>query len=97
MPTIICAVLYGLSDALRIYDEICQRSQRFIPTCLHHNIIIVVIRFVHVMVLNCARDASLGQYDFTVSDFLTEIFDVNDTVDSITVCPNVSVCARLNS
>ena len=82
-------ILHGLSGDIPIFDEICKRSLHFIVNCLHHSC--DLIRFFAWHGITGARGTSLfGRnvntcsvwYNFTVSEFLAGIVDVNAVVIS---------------
>ena len=80
-------ILYGLSGDLPIYDEICKRSLHFVATCLHHSCDLISFFARHG--ITCARGTSIfgrnittcsARYNFTVSEFLAGIVDINAVV-----------------
>jgi len=80
-------ILHGLSGDIPIFDEICKRSLHCIVTCLHHSC--DLIRFFAWHGITGARGTSLFgrnvntcsvRYNFTVSEFLAGIVDVNAVV-----------------
>ena len=74
-------ILYGLSGDIPIFDEICKRSLRFIVTCLHHSCDLGLISYFawHDVVLVIEMSMSV-RYNFTVSELLAGIVDINAVV-----------------
>ena len=72
--------LRGLSGDIPIFDEICKRSLRFIVfTCLHHSCDLISFFAWHDVVLVIEMSMSV-RYNFTVSEFLAGIVDINAVV-----------------
>ena len=71
--------LHGLSGDIPIFDEICKRSLRFIVTCLHHSCDLISFFAWHDVVLVIEMSMSV-RYNFTVSEFLAGIVDINAVV-----------------